>query len=79
MPALYVSGKFLVIPSQYSHALISSMGNATYVAKHYGIWNLTITVDATFKQYFLDALIYPKQKNLVAKIGSPSQSGRTAS
>jgi Asp-tRNA(Asn)/Glu-tRNA(Gln) amidotransferase A subunit family amidase len=79
MPALYASGEFLVIPSQYSYvktALISSTGNATYTLKQYGIRNLTTTVEATFKQHFLDALIYPEQKNLVVKIGSPSQSGR---
>lgn len=79
MPALYASGEFLVIPSQYSYvntALISSTGNATYAAKQYGIHNLTTTLDTTFKQHSLDALIYPEQKNLVVKIGSPSQSGR---
>ena len=79
MPALYASGEFLVIPSQYSYvntALISSTSNATYALKQYGIRNLTTTVDGTFKQHSLDALIYPEQKNLVVKIGSPSQSGR---
>lgn len=79
MLALYASGEFLVIPSQYSYvntALISSTGNATYAAKQYGIHNLTTTLDTTFKQHSLDALIYPEQKNLVVKIGSPSQSGR---
>lgn len=79
MPALYASGEFLVIPSQYSYvntALISSTTNATYAAKQYGIRNLTATLDTTFKQHSLDAIIYPEQKNLVVKIGSPSQSGR---
>lgn len=79
MPDLYASGEFLVIPSQYSYvntALISSTSNATYATKLSGISNLKTTIDATFKQNNLDALIYPEQKNLVVKIGSPSQSGR---
>ncbi len=79
MPDLYASGEFLVIPSQYSYvntALISSTSNATYATKLSGISNLKTSVDATFKANNLDALIYPEQKNLVVKIGSPSQSGR---
>jgi Asp-tRNA(Asn)/Glu-tRNA(Gln) amidotransferase A subunit family amidase len=79
MPALCASSEFLVIPSQYSYvntALVSSTGNATYTLKQYGIRNLTATLETTFKQHSLDALIYPEQKNLVVKIGSPSQSGR---
>jgi Asp-tRNA(Asn)/Glu-tRNA(Gln) amidotransferase A subunit family amidase len=81
MPALYASGgEFLVIPSQYSYVntalTSSSTGNATYALKQHGIHNLTTTLDATFKQHSLDAVIYPEQKNLVVKIGSPSQSGR---
>ena len=79
MPDLYANGEFLVIPSQYSYvntALTSSTSNATYDMKLSGISNLKTTVDATFKANSLDALIYPEQKNLVVKIGSPSQSGR---
>jgi Asp-tRNA(Asn)/Glu-tRNA(Gln) amidotransferase A subunit family amidase len=82
MAALYASGEFLVIPSQYSYvntALTSSSStgnNATYALKQHGIHNLTTTLDATFKQHSLDAVIYPEQTNLVVKIGSPSQSGR---
>ena len=79
MPSLYrnSSGKFLVIPAQYSYvnnALVSSTANATYLSKSAA--DLIISIDSTFKQNKLDALIYPEQKNLVVKIGSPSQSGR---
>ena len=79
MPALYASGEFLVIPSQYSYvtsALVSSTSNSTYASKQYSIRNLTTALEMTFKVNQLDALIYPEQKNLVVKIGSPSQSGR---
>lgn len=76
---LYTSGEFLVIPSQYGYvntAFVSSTGNASYIAKQRGIANLTTTLRATFAPNNLDAVIYPEQKNLVVKIGSPSQSGR---
>lgn len=76
---LYTSGEFLVIPSQYGYvntAFVSSTGNASYIAKQRGIANLTTTLRATFASNNLDAVIYPEQKNLVVKIGSPSQSGR---
>ena len=76
---LYSSGKYLVIPSQYSYvntALISSTDNATYAHIKTGIQNLTTALETTFKANSLDALIYPEQSNLVVKIGSPSQSGR---
>jgi hypothetical protein len=35
-------------------------------------------VDATFKQRFLDTLIFSELKNLVAKIGLPSQPSRNS-
>lgn len=76
---LYNSSKFLVIPSQYSYvttALISSTSNATYNTVRQGIQNLTLALQKTFSASNLDAIIYPEQKNLVVKIGSPSQSGR---
>lgn len=76
---LYNSTKFLVIPSQYSYvttALVSSTSNTTYNAVRQGIQNLTLTLQKTFSANHLDAIIYPEQKNLVVKIGSPSQSGR---
>jgi Asp-tRNA(Asn)/Glu-tRNA(Gln) amidotransferase A subunit family amidase len=73
------SGDFLVLPSQYEYvntALISSTSNATYFARQNGIRNLTLALLNTFAANDLDAIIYPEQKNLVVKIGSPSQSGR---
>ena len=76
---LYSSGKFLVIPSQYTFvntSLVSSTSNATYPSIKLGIQNLTTALEDTFKSNTLDALIYPEQANLVVKIGSPSQSGR---
>ena len=76
---LYDSGKYLVIPSQYSYvntALVSSTANATYDSIKVGIQNLTVALESTFKSNNLDALIYPEQSNLVVKIGSASQSGR---
>ena len=76
---LYSSGRYLVIPSQYSYvntALVSSTDNITYAEIKLGIQNLTVALEDTFKSHSLDALIYPEQANLVVKIGSPSQSGR---
>ena len=76
---LYSSGKFLVIPSQYSYvetAWDSSTNNGSYFVKQHLIQNLTTAVHGTFRQHNLDALIYPEQMNLVVKIRSPSQSGR---
>ena len=76
---LYSTGKFLVIPTQYSYvstALISSTSNVTYAPIKLGIQNLTIALHSTFEANALDALIYPEQANLVVKIGSASQSGR---
>ncbi|KAL9064795.1 MAG: hypothetical protein Q9161_008650 [Pseudevernia consocians] len=77
--ALYSSGKYLVIPSQYSYvntALVSSTDNITYAAIKLAIQNLTVALEDTFKSHSLDALIYPEQANLVVKIGAQSQSGR---
>lgn len=76
---LYASGQFLVIPSQYSFinsSLASSTSNSSYFTTQHGIQNLTNALHATFSTFRLDALIYPEQKNLVVKVGSPSQSGR---
>ena len=76
---LYSSGKYLVIPSQYSYvntALVSSTENSTYASVKVGIQNLTTALETTFKADNLDALIYPEQSNLVVPIGSMSQSGR---
>ncbi|TVY85031.1 putative amidase [Lachnellula suecica] len=76
---LYSSGKFLVIPGQYNYvntALRSSTSNSSYAPTKLGIQNLTTVLRTTFSSNQLDAIIYPEQKNLVVKIGSPSQSGR---
>ncbi|CAI6332827.1 unnamed protein product [Periconia digitata] len=72
-------GEFLVLPSQYEYvntALVSSTGNATYITRQQGIKNLALALQSTFAVNDLDAIIYPEQKNLVVKLGSPSQSGR---
>jgi Asp-tRNA(Asn)/Glu-tRNA(Gln) amidotransferase A subunit family amidase len=72
-------GGFVVIPSQYEYvntALVSSTSNDTYIQRRLGIQNLTLALENTFAANGLDAIIYPEQKNLVVKIGSPSQSGR---
>lgn len=72
-------GEFLVIPSQYEYvntALVSSTSNETYSHRQDGIRNLTLALQQTFAANNVDAIIYPEQKNLVVKIGSPSQSGR---
>lgn len=76
---LYRSAKFLVIPSQYAFvnsSFVSSTSNASYFTAQRGIQNLTNALHATFSTNSLDALVYPEQKNLVVKVGSPSQSGR---
>jgi Asp-tRNA(Asn)/Glu-tRNA(Gln) amidotransferase A subunit family amidase len=73
------SGEFLVLPSQYEYvntALVSSTSNATYLTRQQGIRNLTLALLNTFSANTLDAIIYPEQKNLVVKLGSPSQAGR---
>ncbi|KAJ4305870.1 hypothetical protein N0V90_001403 [Kalmusia sp. IMI 367209] len=72
-------GEFVVIPAQYEYvntALVSSTSNATYQQRRFGIQNLTLALQNTFVANDVDVIIYPEQKNLVVKIGSPSQSGR---
>ncbi|KAI2610134.1 amidase signature domain-containing protein [Hypoxylon fragiforme] len=76
---VYASGKFLVIPSQYdfiSESKELSTDDDLYVANKQSIENLRRVVNETFKKGNFDALIYPEQKNLVVKLGSPSQAGR---
>ena len=76
---LYASGNFLVLPSGYEYvttSLVSSTSNATYNSTLAGIRDLSLALEKTFASNNLDALIYPEQKNLVVKIGSPSQVGR---
>ncbi len=78
---LYNNGdNFLVIPAQHpflNRATHSSTHSAAYTATLHRIHSLTSSLRATFTtNNNLDALIYPEQKNLVVKLGSPSQSGR---
>jgi Asp-tRNA(Asn)/Glu-tRNA(Gln) amidotransferase A subunit family amidase len=76
---LYSSGRFLVVPGEYSFIKTSNMSstsNSSYFVKQRGIHNLTISLETTFRVNKLDALIYPEQKNLVVPVGSPGQSGR---
>lgn len=70
---------FLVLPSQYSYirsAFNRSTSSPEYFVRQHGITQLKTTLAQTFSFQRLDAIIYPEQKNLVVKIGSPSQSGR---
>ncbi|KAH6628608.1 amidase signature domain-containing protein [Chaetomium tenue] len=70
---------FLVIPAQHhfiKKASCSSTREATYLETSNRIHDLTRALETTFTANNLDAIIYPEQKNLVVKIGSPSQSGR---
>jgi Asp-tRNA(Asn)/Glu-tRNA(Gln) amidotransferase A subunit family amidase len=79
LEALFDSKKFMVIPSQYNYiktVLVSSTSNSSYPQKKAGIQNLVTALMATFTTNNLAALVYPEQKNLVVKIGHPSQSGR---
>ncbi|KAK8069684.1 amidase signature enzyme [Apiospora phragmitis] len=76
---LYAGGKFLVIPGQYNYvntSFVSSTNNASYATNKVGIQNLTLALRASFARDNLDAVLYPEQKNLVVKLGAPSQSGR---
>ncbi|KAK4236335.1 hypothetical protein C8A03DRAFT_35779 [Achaetomium macrosporum] len=76
---LYSSGEFLVIPVQYQfikRASRSSTGDAAYFETLSRIQDLKRALQTTLASNNLDALIYPEQKNLVVKVGSPSQSGR---
>ncbi|KAI1106587.1 amidase signature enzyme [Jackrogersella minutella] len=76
---VYGSGDFLVIPAQYSfinNSKNSSTADPGYATAKQGIENLKAAINSTFVDNELDAVIYPEQKNLVVKIGSPSQAGR---
>jgi Asp-tRNA(Asn)/Glu-tRNA(Gln) amidotransferase A subunit family amidase len=78
---LYNTGNtnFLVIPAQHhfiKRASHLSTRDTAYLDTQNQIQELTRTLEATFATNNLDAIIYPEQKNLVVKIGSPSQSGR---
>ncbi|KAL2121950.1 hypothetical protein VTJ04DRAFT_2405 [Mycothermus thermophilus] len=76
---LFASGQFLVIPAQYDfikRAARSSTADAGYRDALAGIRQLARSLEATFTRDHLDAVIYPEQKNLVVKLGAPSQAGR---
>ncbi|TPX17265.1 uncharacterized protein E0L32_012273 [Thyridium curvatum] len=73
------SRQFLVIPSQYAHisnAAARSTSDEAYSELRQEIRHLTDALHATLDTHGLDALIYPQQRNLVVRVGSPSQSGR---
>lgn len=74
--SLYASNDYLVIPTQYSYinsAHTLSTSDASYAAKKEGIASLKQSLLATLNTLNLDAIIYPQQKCLPVKIGSPSQ------
>ncbi|KAI0169028.1 amidase signature enzyme [Hypoxylon sp. FL1284] len=76
---VYASGDFLVIPAQYSfmnNCRSSSTADPGFAAAQQGIADLKAAINETFVSNELDAVIYPEQKNLVVKIGSPTQAGR---
>jgi len=76
---IYDRDDFVVIPPQYEHiktALRSSTSNESYASAMKDITDLKQTLHDTFSNNKLDAIIYPQQKNLVVKIGTPSQHGR---
>ncbi|OTA92862.1 hypothetical protein M434DRAFT_21715 [Hypoxylon sp. CO27-5] len=76
---VYGSNEFLVIPAQYSfinNSRVGSTADAAYATAKQGIEDLKAAINATFANNKLDAVIYPEQKNLVVKLGSPSQAGR---
>ncbi|KXS96197.1 hypothetical protein AC578_2832 [Pseudocercospora eumusae] len=79
---LFSSHDFLVLPSQHNYVKIllnsstSNQSKPSYDSVRRGIEDLTLALAETLRSNNLDALIYPEQKNLVVKIGSPSQSGR---
>ncbi|KAI0899222.1 amidase signature enzyme [Annulohypoxylon nitens] len=77
--AVYGSKEFLVIPAQYTfmnNSRNSSTADPGYATAQQGIKDLKTAINATFVRNGLDAVIYPEQKNLVVKVGSPSQAGR---
>ncbi|KAK4456334.1 amidase signature domain-containing protein [Cladorrhinum samala] len=76
---LYTSNKFLVIPAQSANVkamFASSTSNSTYLQSLRSIQSLMDSLETAFAVNQLDAIIYPEQKNLVVKIGSPNQAGR---
>jgi len=73
---LYASNDYLVIPAQYEYiksAHAASTSDESYKTKKAGISQLKSSLLDTFNKLNLDAIIYPQQKCLPVKVGSPSQ------
>lgn len=67
---------FLVIPAQYEY--VTTAGTASTLDEEYknrkaGITKLGESLYNTFERLNLDVIIYPQQKCLTVKVGSPSQ------
>ena len=76
---LYSSDDFLVIPAQYPYfvtAFSESTADPAYAQIQNRVQNVNTVIENIFRNFTLDALIYPQQGNLVVKIGSPNQHGR---
>ncbi|KAL2207883.1 amidase signature enzyme [Sarocladium strictum] len=76
---IYSGDDFFVLPYQYEHiksAHTRSTSDTDYIAKMKLISELTEALHEEFRVNRLDAIIYPEQRNLVVKVGSPSQVGR---
>lgn len=76
---IYARDDFLVLPYQYDHIKAThtrSTSDTDYIAKMELIGELTEALQKEFRANRLDAIIYPEQRNLVVKVGSPSQVGR---
>jgi len=73
---LYASNDYLVIPAQYEYiksAHTASTSDSEYKTRKAGIPQLKSSLLDTFNKLNLDAIIYPQQKCLPVKVGSPSQ------
>ncbi len=71
--------KTLIIPAQHPLINLSSTlspSSLTYPLSLAAIQSLTLSLHTTFASHNLTALIYPHQKSLPVKLGSPSQHGR---
>lgn len=77
---LYSGNRFLVLPNQYEYIRSSlkwSTRNSSYAERKLAIETLLkVRLNILFQVHRLDAIIYPEQRNLVVKIGSPTQHGR---
>lgn len=76
---LYAGKDFLVIPAQYEYIKTASRlstRSSAYRKVKAGVEDLKAALERTFEYNKLDVIVYPQQKNLVVKIGAPSQSRR---